>query len=301
MINKQNKKNKLPINILTYKKYYAFIDIESYNDIANALPYDISIYIMLNDEVIEKYCILYVDCFIDDDIEKNCYFRDKIPLYEYQQHLEENKDIQFIYLSKYDMLCKINEIFTRYNIKLIIGYNVNFDYRAINRLYTNVNNTIKRKKRRFRDLNLIYKDIPPIIKNHFTPVNYFDLYYGITELFIANELMFLQYIIFTLENDLITESFKSISSKEEHIYMFYIDMTHKEWHLGFKDIIDEIQLYKHFKQLLRTRLLNKKHFLQLNTNAKKSIYNLINIKRILKKYGLYDKYKDKLDYYKTMQ
>lgn len=297
----KTKNNKLPINILTYKKHYAFIDIESYNDIKSALPYDISFNIMLGDDIIKKYCLLFIDCFEDDDIQDKCYYKDKIPLYEYQQHLEENKDIEFMYLSKYDMCKTLNEIFTRYNIKLIIGYNVGFDYRVVNRLFTNVNNTIRRRRRRHKDFKLNYKDIDPLIKNEFSKVNYFDLWYGITELFKVNDELFCQYIEFCLKNEFMTDSYKSISSKEDYIYKFFIDLLHNEWHIGFKDVEDERVLYKHFKQLLRTRLFNKTQFLQLNTTTQKSVYSLMNVKRVLKKFGKLELYKDKLEYFKTLQ
>lgn len=291
----KEKQNKLPINILNYKKYYAFIDIESYNDINSALPYDISIYIMQNNVVIKKYCLLYIDVFNDLDKQEKCFFKDKIPQYEYQQHLKENNDIDFVYLSKYDLCKYVNQIISTYNISLIIGYNVNFDYKAINRLYSNVNTTIKINKRRYKDFKMDYKSILPTIKNEFQKVNYLDLWYVITELFAMDDLLYLGYIEFCLQNDLLTPSSKYISSKEEHIFNYMIDATHQEYHLGFKDVIDEIQLYKHIKQLLRTRiLLNKKHILKLNTKAKISIYNLIYVKQLLKKYNKYDLYKDKL-------
>lgn len=291
----KEKQNKLPINILNYKKYYAFIDIESYNDINNALPYDISIYIMQNNVVIKKYCLLYIDVFNDLDKQEKCFYKDKIPQYEYQQHLKENNDIDFVYLSKYDLCKYVNQIISTYNISLIIGYNVNFDYKAINRLYSNVNITTKINKRRYKDFKMDYKSILPTIKNEFQKVNYLDLWYVITELFTMDDLLYLGYIEFCLQNDLLTPSSKYISSKEEHIFNYMIDATHQEYHLGFKDVIDEIQLYKHIKQLLRTRiLLNKKHILKLNTKAKISIYNLIYVKQLLKKYNKYDLYKDKL-------
>lgn len=289
----KEKQNKLPINILNYKKYYAFIDIESYNDINYALPYDISIYIMLGNEVIKKYCLLYIEVFNDLDKQEKCFYKDKIPQYEYQQHLKENQDIEFIYLSKYDLCKYVNQIISTYNISLIIGYNVNFDYKAINRLYSNVNTTIKINKRRYKDFKMDYKSILPTIKNEFQKVNYLDLWYVITELFTLNDLLYLGYIEFCLQNDLLTPSSKYISSKEEHIFNYLIDATHQEYHLGFKDVIDEIQVYKHIKQLLRTRILQKKHILKLNTKAKISIYNLIYVKQLLKKYDKYDLYKDK--------
>ena len=290
----KEKQNKLPINILNYKKYYAFIDIESYNDINNALPYDISIYIMQNNVVIKKYCLLYIDVFNDLDKQEKCFYKDKIPQYEYQQHLKENNDIDFVYLSKYDLCKYVNQIISTYNISLIIGYNVNFDYKAINRLYSNVNITTKINKRRYKDFKMDYKSILPTIKNEFQKVNYLDLWYVITELFTMDDLLYLGYIEFCLQNDLLTPSSKYISSKEEHIFNYMIDATHQEYHLGFKDVNDEIQLYKHIKQLLRTRiLLNKKHILKLNTKAKISIYNLIYVKQLLKKYDKYDLYKDK--------
>jgi hypothetical protein len=290
----KEKQNKLPINILNYKKYYAFIDIESYNDINYALPYDISIYIMLGNEVIKKYCLLYIDVFNDLDRQDKCYYKDKIPQYEYQQHLKENKDIEFVYLSKYDLCKYVNNIINKYNISLIIGYNINFDYKAINRLYSNVNTTIKINKRRYKDFKLDYKSILPTIKNEFQKVNYLDLWYVITELFTINDLLYLGYIEFCLKNDYLTPSSKYISSKEEHIFNYLIDATHQEWHLGFKDVIDEIQVYKHIKQLIRTRILDRKQLLKLNTKAKISIYNLNYVKQLLKKYNKYDLYKDKL-------
>lgn len=297
----KDKNNKLLINVLNYKKYYAFVDIESYNDISSALPYDISIYIMLGDTIIEKYCILYIDVFNDDDIQNKCYYKNKIPMYEYQQHLEENKDIDFIYLSKYEMCRKLNDIINKYDIRLIIGYNIGFDYRAINRLYTNVNNTIRRNRRRHKDFKIDYRSIPSLLKNDFKKVNYFDVWYGLTELFIKNPILYLGYARYCIENDFITDSYKSISSREEIMFKYFIDQLATEWHLGFKDVIDEIQLFKHFKQMLRTRIFDKKHILQLNSKAKIGIYSLDYVKRLLKQYNCFDQYKDKFDFYASMQ
>lgn len=303
-----DKKNQLIINVLNYKKQYAFIDIETYGDINDALPYDISIYIVKNDIVIKKFCILYRKVFTSKEYQNKCYYKDKLPMYLYQQGLKDNEDIEFSYHTEQKSIClKVNEIIETYNISLIIGYNISFDYRAINRLYSIVNDECKSIKNNYKLFGLKYKEIPKTIDNKFKKVNYFDLWYGIIELFKHNFALYLQYVLFCLDNDFITESYKNISSNEETMYKFFEDLLHNEYHIGFKDIEDEMILFKRFKHQLRKIFFYKKKFLQLNTKvsmkefSKNGIFNLDYIKKLLIKMNLFDKYKDKFEEYESLR
>lgn len=307
-IDKMNdKKNKLIINVLNYKKPYAFIDIETYGDIESALPYDISIYIVDNDKIIKKFCILYRKCFTSKEYQNKCYYKDKLPLYLYQQGLIENKDIEFTYHIEQKTMCeKVNEIIDTYNISLIIGYNISFDYRAINRLYDIVNDEVRSIKANYKLFGISYKDIPKTISNKFKKVNYFDLWYGITELFKQNQMLYLQYVIFCLENDFMTESYKNISTNEDTMYKFFEDFLHSEYHIGFKDIEDEIKLFKRFKHRLRL-VFNKQHILRLNSKVsvrefcKSGLYNLVHIKQVLIDNDMYKDFEDKFIEFESLQ
>lgn len=75
-------KTKLNYNIVRYKSNYAVLDIESFNEIQNARPYDISITILNNKhEKLDTYCLLLEDIIIKPEFQENCYYKDKLGYY----------------------------------------------------------------------------------------------------------------------------------------------------------------------------------------------------------------------------
>lgn len=75
-------KTKLNYNIVRYKSNYAVLDIESFNDINNARPYDISITILNNKhEKLDTYCLLLEDIITKPEFQENCYYKDKLGYY----------------------------------------------------------------------------------------------------------------------------------------------------------------------------------------------------------------------------
>lgn len=266
------KKTKLPYNVVGYKYNYAVLDIESFNEINNARPYDISITILNNKhEELATYCLLHEDIITKPEFQESCYYKDKLDLYFMEFDKKSNKNIKFVITNAYKLLGLLNDIIDKYNIKLIKGYNIGFDYSAINRLYRDVNNSIRLQKKWFKVLNKDYKKIPNLLHNNFKKVNCFDIMYGVTTLFENNVDLFKLYARFCLDNGYLSESGLCISTKEEHIYKFFIDYMHNEWHLGFKDVEDEIKLDAKLRQLINTKVLKEK-CLQLNTKVNSSVY-----------------------------
>ena len=152
------KKTKLNYNIVRYKSNYAVLDIESFNEIQNARPYDISITILNNKhEKLDTYCLLLEDIIIKPEFQENCYYKDKLGFYFVEFDKKSNKDIKFVIGNAYKILSTLNDIINKYDIKLIKGYNIGFDYSAINRLYEDVNNSIRIQKKWFKVLNKDYK------------------------------------------------------------------------------------------------------------------------------------------------
>lgn len=278
------------INLLRYKKRYAFIDVETYNEIKDALPYDISIYILEGKKVIEKYCILFRDVFEDRDLMKKCYYKMKLPLYKYELKQPENADIIADYLDKIEMVLTLNDILEKHNISVIVGYNVNFDYTAINRLYANARDIIKNRKLNYKDYKLNYKTIPSQPKNRFKRVQRLDLWKVFIDIMKVNEQLRKQYYDFCLSNFYLTESGKCISTSEETVYRFFVNLSHEEYHIGFKDIEDEIQLKDALLQVnARASLWNKVNT-YLNTTIDSSVFKngIFSLKYIENYYKLND-------------
>ena len=127
------KKTKLNYNIVRYKSNYAVLDIESFNEIQNARPYDISITILNNKhEKLDTYCLLLEDIITKPEFQENCYYKDKLGYYFIEFEKKSNKNIKFVIGNAYKILTTLNDIINKYDIKLIKGYNIGFDYSAIN-------------------------------------------------------------------------------------------------------------------------------------------------------------------------
>lgn len=68
------------------------------------------------------------------------------------------------------------------------------------------------------------------------------------------------------------------------MYKFFVDSEHNEWHMGFKDVEDEIELDKVLRQKANTKGL-KNACLTLNTKVNSSVYKnygLYTLKRVIK-------------------
>ena len=265
------KNNKLQYNVIKYKGNYAVLDIESFNDIDKARPYDISLAILNNKhQIIDIYCLLNKDIMLKPELQENCYYKDKLGYYFLD--LKDNKDkIKFVFGNGYELCNTLNNIINDYDIKLIKGYNIDFDYKAINRYYNDVNNAIRLKRKWYKELGLSYKKIPNLIHNDFKKVNCFDIMLGYTTLLQSSLIYRLGYEKFCIDNDFLSDSLKNISSKEDHIYRYFINATHEEAHIGYKDVFDEIELDKKLRQLVHTKEL-KSSTLLLNTKVDKKVY-----------------------------
>ena len=272
------KKTKLNYNIVRYKSNYAVLDIESFNEIQNARPYDISITILNNKhEKLDTYCLLLEDIITKPEFQENCYYKDKLGYYFIEFEKKSNKNIKFVIGNAYKILTTLNDIINKYDIKLIKGYNIGFDYSAINRLYEDVNNSIRLQKKWFNTLNKDYKKMPMLVHTGFKKVNCCDIMYGFTTLLQNNINYRKEYERFCIENNYLSDSGLCISSKEDTMYKFFVDSEHNEWHMGFKDVEDEIELDKVLRQKANTKGL-KNACLTLNTKVNSSVY---------KNYGLY--------------
>jgi len=270
------KKTKLNYNIVRYKSNYAMIDVETFNDVKKSkyvVPYDISIAILNNKhEIIDFQCLLLKDIFTKQYLQDNCYYKDKLPLYFSElNNKKTKKQVKFFIGSDYEILNKLNDIINKYDIKLIKGFNIGFDYNAINKLYDSVNNSIRIEKKWHNELNVNYSTIKPLIHNEFKKVNCFDLMYAYTTLLQNNLSLRLEYERYCIENNYLTDSGTCISSKEDTMYKFFINSDQTEWHLGFKDVIDEIELDKQLRHYVKTRHL-KSDCLTLNTKVNSMVY-----------------------------
>lgn len=293
--NKEITKNsKLFFNPLKYKSNYALIDIESFNDIGNAIPYDISIAIYNpKRKLVATYVLLYNEIFTNTAFKSSVYFKEKLPVYFNDFDNKAYKYIIFKVGSLYDMVNSLNDIIDQYDLKLMIGYNAHFDYTAINRLYQVVNDNIRIEKGWHKFLKKEFKSIPKLVHNNFRKLNYFDLWEAYTELLTYNKPLRLDYYTFCYQRGKLTESGKCISSNEDTLYKFLIDLEHEEAHQGFKDIEDEAVLYERLIQYLKRGKINtdKTTYLTLNTRVKATnfysggLYNLARVHKELKANG----------------
>lgn len=270
------KKTKLNYNIVRYKSNYAMIDVETFNDVKKGqrvFPYDISIAILNNKhEIIDFYCLLLEDVIVKPLFQESCYYKDKLPLYFSElSNKKTRKQIKFFVGTAYEIVKRLNDIINKYDIKLIKGYNIGFDYSAINNLYDSVNNSIRIQKKWHNEIDIDYSTIQPLIHNEFKKVNCFDLMYAYTTLLQNNLSLRLEYERYCIENNYLTEKGACISSKEDTMYKFFINSDQTEWHLGFKDVIDEIELDKQLRHYVKTRHL-KSDCLTLNTKVSSCVY-----------------------------
>ena len=275
-------KNPLWFNPLT-KEETCFLDIETYNPIQFALPHDIGL--VLYDKKLKKIhykkCLLSKLIFENTELEDNVYFKNKLPIY-WDKMIEDQKSKTHIYelLDNVNLCLRLNDIIEDHNIKTIIGFNVAFDYTAINRLYDRVNRNITIQRKQFKLLHKSYRDIPHKVYNGFKKVNYFDIYPYLTALLEENPDLKLEFYKFCVVNHLYTDSFKCISTGEEIFYRCFVDYDTIEQHMGLDDCIDECELWKWFLQQVKKGKLKKR--MTLNTKISKTCYS---------KYGIYSCYR----------
>jgi hypothetical protein len=281
-------KNKLPINIRKYKNYYVVIDCETYGEISKARLYELTIDVYNKEhKLVKSYVLMYRDVFINPALQDSCYYKDKLPLYFEEFTKEENKDRDFFFGDYYEIATKLNDIITMYNIKLMYAYNAKFDYDVINRMYEDVNNSIRIQKRNYKVLNIDYKTIPNLLHNNFKSINWFDIAYGYYVLDFTNEYMLIAYASYCLSNNYLTETFMNISTKEDTRYRYHIDADHEEWHIGFKDTEDEHKLILRLIQFVKSGVLDTRK-LFLNTSVPQKAYRkgLYDTRKLCKTLGV---------------
>jgi hypothetical protein len=111
------------------ENYVMFVDTETANEIDHPLCYDISFAVAdLNGNIKASYSYVVAEIFCDEkELMKNCYFAEKIPIYE-KALKDKTKTLKSIY--------NIRKVFRRvcreYNIKTIVAHNSIFDYNSLN-------------------------------------------------------------------------------------------------------------------------------------------------------------------------
>jgi DNA polymerase III epsilon subunit-like protein len=109
------------------KNYYLTIDTETTNTIEQPIVYDIGgIVHDKQGNVQETFSFVVADVFLDMyDVMQVAYYSDKIP-----QYWEKIKSGETVLKTWYNIRKHICSLFEKYNIKAVIAYNANFDYRA---------------------------------------------------------------------------------------------------------------------------------------------------------------------------
>lgn len=263
-----------------------FVDIESYNQIQYALGHDISVVIFdkkTKAPILIK-CYLSKLIFENSELEHNVYFKDKLPIY--WDNIEKDnkaKTNKYELLDNENICLHLNDMIDDLKIKVIIGYNICFDYDSINRLYSCVNKNIALKRKQYRNFGIKYKNIPHRIHNGFQKINVFDLYCAITLYLEDNEEDRLEYYAFCVSNHFYSDSLKCIASGEEFVTRCFIDFDIIEQHMGIEDCLDEHNLWLWYLQKIKKHKV--KRIPRLNQKNSKSCYTkngIYNCYRVLR-------------------
>lgn len=105
------------------------LDVETANDIHDALVYDIGGHILEEDGTIHsEFSFVIRDIFCDErDIMKSAYYASKIPEYVEDLQNERRQMVNFMYAYRF-----INHLMKVYNCKTVAAYNCSFDRNALN-------------------------------------------------------------------------------------------------------------------------------------------------------------------------
>lgn len=268
------KKNKLQYNAIKYKDNTMVLDVETFGTTPRV--YENGGAILDKDgKLIYLFSILNVDVLCKREFQDNVYYKDKLPIYFY--YMNNNiYNVDFIITDTVGMCEALNDIIHRFNIKLVKGYNIDFDYKAVNRAYSDIQYNRKANKNIPFNSNKVhikldYNIIPKKVHNDFKKLNCFDIMQGYTLLLETNKELRLGYEKYCVDNSLYSDSLKNISSREEDVYKYFIDATHEEAHIGFLDVLDEIELDKKLKQFMHTKQYKNTTFL-LNEKVNRAVY-----------------------------
>ena len=114
------------------KKYIMVLDVETANDLTDAMVYDIGFIIadLHGNVMVERsYCIREIFA-LRPELMNSAYYAEKIP--EYRQELREGKrKLVNFYEARQDMLM----LMRLYNVNEVYAYNATFDRNALNKTY----------------------------------------------------------------------------------------------------------------------------------------------------------------------
>lgn len=110
------------------KNLYLTIDTETYGDIKYPLAYDIGgIVHDAEGNEIERFSFCIFDTYVlhNDEVQQ-CYYKNKLPQYD-KELLSGERTLMTLHSIRQHML----DLCNKYDVKDILAYNANFDYRAM--------------------------------------------------------------------------------------------------------------------------------------------------------------------------
>ena len=108
---------------------FIILDVETANDIPDTMVYDLGLIVAdRNKNVYERKGFVIKDIFTDEkDLMKECYYKDKLPLYDERLKSKELKEVTLFTARR-----EIAKLINKYNIKTVYAYNASFDRNALN-------------------------------------------------------------------------------------------------------------------------------------------------------------------------
>lgn len=116
---------------IDFRKHYILVlDIETTNDIDNAIAYDIGFVVAdRKGNIYEKYSLMVAEMFFDNvDLLNTAYYAEKFPSY-WKDYAKGKRRMISIVNAKW----LVNSIMKRYRIKDVFAYNASFDSYGLNR------------------------------------------------------------------------------------------------------------------------------------------------------------------------
>lgn len=118
------------------EKKYIVLDTETTNSLDDPMAYDIGFAVIDRaGKVYETHSYVIADIFLDKELMKVAYFKEKIP--QYWEDIKTGKR-RLVKLNTVRIILK--KVMERYNINIVIAHNARFDYRSLSttqRIVTN--------------------------------------------------------------------------------------------------------------------------------------------------------------------
>ena len=193
------------------------IDTETANSVDCPLPYDIG-YMIVDTETKEtktKKSFVIAEIFFDKELMAQAYFADKIP-----QYFKEIKEGKRKVAGIFNVRRSVVDDMKRFNVHRVGAYNMNFDKRATN------NDT---------------RYISGSFWRWFFP--YGTEFFCIWNMACTSILNTKEFVIFSKENDLISEA-GNIRTNAEVVYKFITNqLNFEESHTGLEDVEIETKIF----------------------------------------------------------